>query len=94
MDETRLFVCNLSQPTLEKDLEDYFSQAGVVSSASLMLDKSTGQSSGVAFAEFANQAEAARAVGMFHGKEFQGRALTLNFTRPREDRPPCPRGRE
>ena len=94
MNATRLFVGNLSPQTLEKDLQDYFSQAGTASSVNLALDKSTGQSRGVAFVEFANQADAARAVAMFHGKEFHGRALTVNVARPREDRPPRPRERE
>jgi RNA recognition motif-containing protein len=73
---------------MENDLQDYFSQAGVVSSVNLMLDKFTGKSRGFAFIEFANPAEANKAVEMFHGKEFQGRALTVNIARPREEREP------
>lgn len=88
MSATRLFVGNLSFQTLDKDLEDYFSQAGVVSSVNVMLDKFTGRSRGFAFVEFANQADASKAVEMFHGKEFQGRPLTVNVARPREERPP------
>ena len=88
MSESRLFVGNLSYQTMENDLQDYFSQAGVVSSVNLMLDKFTGKSRGFAFIEFANPAEANKAVEMFHGKEFQGRALTVNIARPREEREP------
>jgi RNA recognition motif-containing protein len=87
----RLFVGNLSYRTLESDLQDHFGQAGVVTSANLMLDKYTGKSRGFAFVEYATSEEANRAVEMFHGKEFQGRALTVNIARPREeraDRPP------
>lgn len=93
MSDCRLFVGNISYRTLESELQDLFSQAGVVTSCSLMLDKFTGKSRGFAFVEFATPEEAAKAVEMFHGKELQGRALTVNIARPREDRPPRePRG--
>ena len=88
MNQNRLFVGNLSYQTMENDLQDYFSQAGVVTSVNLMLDKVTGKSRGFAFVEFATPEEANKAVEQFHNKEFQGRALTVNVARPREERPP------
>jgi len=88
MNPTRLFVGNLSYQTMEKDLQDYFSQAGVVTSVNLMLDKMTGKSRGFAFIEFGSAEEANKAIEQFHNKEFQGRALTVNIARPREERPP------
>ncbi|MFO1497947.1 MAG: RNA-binding protein [Verrucomicrobiota bacterium] len=88
MNQNRLFVGNLSYQTMDRDLQDFFSQAGVVTSVTLMLDKFTGKSRGFAFVEFSTAEEANRAVEMFHGKELQGRALTVNIARPREDRPP------
>jgi cold-inducible RNA-binding protein len=88
MNENRLFVGNLSYQTLENDLQDYFSQAGAVTSVNLMLDKVTGKSRGFAFIEFAAPEEASKAVEQLHGKEFQGRALTVNIARPREERAP------
>jgi len=88
MNPTRLFVGNLSYQTMENDLQDYFSQAGVVTSVNLMFDKVTGKSRGFAFVEFSTPEEAARAVEQFHNKEFQGRPLTVNIARPREERPP------
>ena len=88
MNETRLFVGNLSYQTMENDLQEYFSQAGVVTSVNLMLDKFTGKSRGFAFIEFSTSEEANKAVEMFHGKELQGRALTVNIARPREERAP------
>src|SRR6185436_18250893 len=91
MNPTRLFVGNLSYQTMENDLQDYFSQAGAVTSVSLMLDKMTGKSRGFAFIEFANQDEATKAIEQFHNKEFQGRALTVNIARPREERAQQPR---
>ena len=73
---------------MENDLQDYFSQAGVISAVNLMLDKFTGKSRGFAFIEYSSPAEANKAVEMFHNKEFQGRPLTVNIARPREERAP------
>lgn len=87
MSESRLFVGNLAYQTIDTDLQDLFSQAGVVSSVNVMMDKFTGKSRGFAFVEMGSDDEAGKAVEMFHGKEFQGRALTVNIARPREDRP-------
>ena len=88
MSQSRLFVGNLSYQTGENDLQDYFAQAGAVTSVNLMLDKVTGKSRGFAFVEFATPEEAQKAIEQFHNKEFQGRALTVNIARPREERPP------
>ena len=88
MNETRLFVGNLSYRTLERELHDYFAQAGVVTSVNLMLDKFTGKSRGFAFIEFSTEEEAAKAIEMFHSKEFQDRQLTVNLAQPKEDRVP------
>lgn len=88
MNESRLFVGNLPYQTMDSDLQEHFSAAGVVSSVNVMLDKFTGKSRGFAFVEMASGDEANKAVEMFHNKEFQGRALTVNIARPREDRPP------
>jgi RNA recognition motif-containing protein len=82
-----LFVGNLSYRTTENELQDFFSQAGVVTSVSIMYDKFTGRSRGFAFVEYGSSDEANKAVEMFHGKELQGRALTVNVARPREERP-------
>jgi len=87
MNESRLFVGNLSYQTMENDLQEYFSQAGVVTSVNLMLDKFTGKSRGFAFVEYATAAEAQKAVELLHTKEFQGRSLTVNIARPKEERP-------
>ena len=84
----RLYVGNLAFTTLENALSDYFAQAGTVSSCDLMLDRHTGRSRGFAFVEMASAEEANKAVEMFNEKEFEGRALTVNIARPREERPP------
>lgn len=85
---TKLFVGNLAYSSTENDLQDYFSQAGTVISVNIMQDRSTGRSRGFAFIEMGSQAEADKAIELFHQKDFQGRALTVNEARPREDRPP------
>ena len=88
MNQARLFVGNLSYQTMENDLQDYFAQAGNVTAVNLMMDKFTGKSRGFAFVELSSPDEATKAVEMFHGKELQGRPLTVNIARPREERPP------
>jgi cold-inducible RNA-binding protein len=86
--QARLFVGNLSYRTMENDLQDHFAQAGVVTTVNIMYDKFTGRSRGFAFVEFATHEEANKAVELFHSQEFQGRALTVNIARAREERPP------
>ncbi|MEI8289099.1 MAG: RNA-binding protein [Verrucomicrobiota bacterium] len=88
MSQARLFVGNLSFQTGENDLQNYFAQAGAVTSVNLMLDKMTGRSRGFAFVEFASPEEAQKAIEQFHDKDFQGRKITVNIARPREERPP------
>jgi RNA recognition motif-containing protein len=88
MNQNRLFVGNLSYETLQDDLQEYFSQAGAVTSVNLMQDKVTGKSRGFAFVEYATAEEAGKAVEQFAGKEFQGRSLTVNIARPKEERAP------
>ncbi len=85
---TKLYVGNLSYDVTENDLQDLFAQAGAVTSVNLMQDRNTGRPRGFAFVEMANEADCAKAISMFNGKEVQGRALTVNEARPREDRPP------
>lgn len=89
---SRLFVGNLSYNTLENDLVEYFSQAGLVRSVDVVFDKFTGKSRGFAFVEMGTAEEANKAVELFHNKDFQGRSLTVNVARPKEERPPRERG--
>ena len=84
----KLYVGNLSFQTLEIDLHELFAQAGNVSEVALMQDRMTGNSRGFAFVTMTTPEEAQRAIEMFHGKDFQGRPLTVNEAHPREDRPP------
>ena len=88
MSQSRLFVGNLSYQTGENDLQDYFAQAGAVTSVNLMLDKMTGKSRGFAFIEYGSAEDAQKAIEQFHDKDFQGRKITVNIARPREERAP------
>ena len=84
----RLFVGNLPFTTTENDLQDYFAQAGPVIAVNIMQDRATGRSRGFAFVEMGSPDDASKAISMFHQKDFQGRALTVNIARPREERAP------
>jgi RNA recognition motif-containing protein len=84
----KLYVGNLSFSTTEIDLQDLFAQAGSVTEVALMQDKFTGKSRGFAFVTMSSDDEAQKAITEFNGKEVQGRRLTVNEARPREDRPP------
>jgi cold-inducible RNA-binding protein len=83
----KLYVGNLSFNTTETDLMDLFSASGTVSEAMIMQDRFTGKSRGFAFVTMGSDAEAADAVTKFHGKTIDGRPLTVNEARPKEDRP-------
>lgn len=84
---TKLYVGNLSFGTTEGDLRNLFESCGTVTSCSLIMDKFTGKSRGFAFVEMSTPAEAAKAIADLAGKDCDGRALTVNEARPREDRP-------
>jgi RNA recognition motif-containing protein len=87
----KLYVGGLSYQTTQQALEDYFSQAGAVASATIITDRMSGRSKGFGFVEMTNDEEADAAINMFNGKEFEGRSLTVNEARPMEDRPRAPR---
>lgn len=84
---TRLYVGNLSFSTEEADLKGLFAQAGTVLNCNLITDKFTGKSRGFAFVEMSTQDEANKAIAELHGQDFQGRQLTVNEAKPREERP-------
>ena len=84
---TKLYVGNLSFETTESSLRQMFEPCGSVTSCNLIMDKFTGKSRGFAFVQMGTQEEANKAVTDFNGKEIDGRALTVNEARPREERP-------
>ena len=82
----KLYVGNLAFQTSSSDLQELFGQAGTVESASIIEDRDTGRSRGFGFVEMATKEEGDAAIAQFNGKEFNGRNLTVNEARPREER--------
>jgi RNA recognition motif-containing protein len=80
-----LYVGNLSFQATADDLHGAFSQYGTVTRAQVVADRETGRSRGFGFVEMSAGAE--EAIANLNGAQFQGRALTVNEARPREDRP-------
>ena len=83
----KLYVGNLSFETTENDLQDLFEQHGQVTDVALINDKTTGRSRGFGFVTMGDSASGTAAMNAFNGKEVQGRALTVNEARAREERP-------
>jgi cold-inducible RNA-binding protein len=84
----KLFVGNLSFNTTENDLNDAFAAFGSVTETNLMMDRMTNRPRGFGFVTMSSADEAQKAIEGLNGKEIDGRALTVNVARPREDRPP------
>jgi RNA recognition motif-containing protein len=84
--ETKLYVGNLPYSTSEDELQAMFAPAGPVKSVTVVRDRDTGRSRGFAFVEMETQADAQKAISMMNGKDLEGRPLTVNLARPREDR--------
>lgn len=83
----KLYVGGLPYATSEEALKAHFSQAGTAESANIITDRMSGRSKGFGFVEMSTEEEAQKAVAMFHGKEYEGRTLTVNEARPLEERP-------
>jgi RNA recognition motif-containing protein len=83
----KLYVGGLSYGTSDASLKEYFSTVGAVVTATIVMDRETGRSKGFGFVEMSTDAEAATAISSLHGKEFEGRTLTVNEAKPRTDRP-------
>ena len=83
---TKLFVGNLSFNTTENDLQDAFAAHGVVTEANLMTDRATGRPRGFAFVTMASPEEAQKAIDAMNGATLDGRNLTVNEARPKEER--------
>ena len=82
----KLYVGNLAFQTSSEDLQQLFAQAGTVESAAVVEDRETGRSRGFGFVEMSSKEEGDAAVTQFNGKEVNGRALTVNEAKPRENR--------
>lgn len=82
----KLYVGNLAFQVTGTDLGDLFAQYGAVTSAQIIEDRDTGRSKGFGFVEMSSDAEAQAAIDGLNGKQHEGRSLTVNEARPREDR--------
>jgi RNA recognition motif-containing protein len=82
----KLFVGNLSFNTTENDLQDAFAAFGTVTEANLMMDRATGRARGFGFVTMSSAEEAQKAIEGMNGKSIDGRALTVNVAKPREER--------
>ena len=82
----KLYVGNLAFSVTSESLQDSFSGFGEVQSAKVMTDRETGRSKGFGFVEMGTDAQAQAAIDALNGKTMEGRALTVNVARPREER--------
>src|SRR5262249_11968370 len=83
---TKLFVGNISFNTTENDLQDAFAAHGTVVEANLMVDRDSGRPRGFGFVTMGSPEEAERAIEALNGANLDGRNLTVNEARPREER--------
>lgn len=80
-----IYVGNLSFNTSEQDLHDAFAKHGTVTSAKIITDRDTGRSRGFGFVEMADDAEGMVAINQLNGSDLDGRSLTVNVAKPRND---------
>ena len=85
--ENKLFVGNLSFKTTDTELQEAFAAHGTVLEVTVMQDRTTGRSRGFGFVTMSTNEEAQKAIEALNGAELDGRALTVNIARPREERP-------
>src|SRR5664279_5493351 len=85
---TKLFVGNLSFNATQEQLQDLFGAHGTVVEVDVIKDKFSGRPRGFAFVTMETKEAADAAIQAVNGKDIDGRALTVNEARPREDRPP------
>ena len=88
----KLYVGNLSYEMTNTDLENLFGPHGTVQSAQVIMDRETNRSKGFGFVEMDSGEQAQAAITALNGQEVNGRKLTVNEARPREDRGGSPRG--
>jgi RNA recognition motif-containing protein len=82
----KLFVGNISFNTTENDLQDAFAAHGTVLEANLMMDRVSGRPRGFGFVTMSTPEEAQKAITALNGKDMDGRSLTVNEAKPREER--------
>jgi cold-inducible RNA-binding protein len=82
----KLYVGNLAYGVTDSDLQNLFGPHGTVQSAQIIMDRDTGRSKGFGFVEMDSGEQAQAAISALNGQEVNGRALTVNEARPREER--------
>lgn len=82
----KLYVGGIPYSSTEDDVKNHFAEAGEVVSATIITDRYTGRSRGFGFVEMGTEDDAKKAIELFDGKEMDGRKLTVNIARPREER--------
>ena len=82
----KLYVGNLAFETSGENLRQHFAQAGTVETATVVEDRDTGRSRGFGFVEMSSKEEGEAAIAQFNGNDLNGRALTVNVAKPRENR--------
>lgn len=87
MQKKNLFIGSLAYATTDDSLRDFFSQIAPVASAKVITDRDSGRSKGFGFVEFEDDANNQKAIDELNGKELDGRTITVNEARPREERP-------
>ena len=79
---TKLYVGNLAYEVTDDSLKELFAKAGTVNSATIIIDRISGRSKGFGFVEMSSEEEAKKAIEMFNGKNFEGRAIIVNEAKP------------
>lgn len=87
MQKKNLFVGSLAYATTDDTLREFFEQIGPVASAKVIMDRESGRSKGFGFVEFEDEANNQKAIDQLNGQELDGRGITVNEARPREERP-------
>jgi len=88
----KLYVGNLGYTVTETDLQQMFAPHGTIESAQVIMDRGTGRSKGFGFVEMSSSSEADAAISALNGQQHDGRALTVNEAKPREERSPSGAG--
>jgi cold-inducible RNA-binding protein len=81
---SKLYIGNLTYGVTDSTLQEMFAPQGTVQSAQVIMDRDTGRSKGFGFVEMGNEQEARKAIAEMNGKDYEGRALTVNEARPKE----------
>ncbi len=82
-----IYISNLSYNVTDADLNDLFAEYGEISSAKIITDRETGRSRGFGFVEMPNDADGQKAIDELNGAEYDGKTISVNIARPREERP-------